>query len=68
MQKLTKVLYSGLHAEMARHGHTQISLCEVLNLSQSAINQRFVGNRAWKQKEINTLCDYYKKSYEELFR
>ena len=62
------VKFAGLRAEMARHGHNQQTLAELLDMPQSGISNRLQGNVEWKVSEIEAICGYYGKPYEELFK
>ena len=63
----TKVKYSGLLSEMAKYGHTQRTIGNLLNLSEAAISRRFSGEIKWTIPEVEIICKYYKKDYKELF-
>ena len=63
-----QVVYPGLAVEMARHGETQETLAEMLDLSVSAFNRRMNGKVEWTIHEIDKVCRHYGKSYEEIFK
>lgn len=65
---MKKVLFPGLHGEMAKRGETQIELAKVLNLSEQTISRKFTGKNEWTFNEIEKLCEYYDKNYYELFK
>lgn len=62
-----KNLYPDLRAEMARRGETHKDLAKLLFLDTSAISRRLSGEIEWSIGEIETICNYYKKNYYELF-
>ena len=62
------VKYPGLVAEMARRGEHQKTIAKLLGITLSAISRRFSGEVEWSISEIEKICDYYKKSYDELFK
>lgn len=66
--KTTKPKYPGLIAEMGRHGQTQETLGKVMGLSRTQIGFKLRGQYEWKISEIEFLCKYYKKNYNELFK
>lgn len=61
------VKYPGLASIMASHGDTQTSLAGTLGISVSAVNRRMSGEVEWSLGEIKAICEYYEKSYYELF-
>lgn len=61
-------MFSGLRAAMSYYGHTQTDLARYMGHSATYVNQRLHGKVDWSTKDINFLCDLYKKSYEDLFR
>ena len=65
---MKKILYPGLVAEMARHGDTYKNMEELLGKSNASISKRFTGKKEWKISEINKICEYYNKTFEELFK
>lgn len=60
-------LYPNLLAEIARNGDTYSSLAELLKSSVSGVARRLNGTVEWSKSEIDTLCDYYKTTYDYLF-
>lgn len=62
------IRYKGLRAEMARHKHTQNTLSGLLGVPQSGISKRLQGFVVWRKNEIDKICQFYGKSYEELFK
>ena len=67
MIKQKAVMYPNLVAEMAKRGDTYGTLAELLKTSISAVGRRINGTVDWTKLEIDTLCDHYKKSYDDLF-
>lgn len=67
-EKLQKVPYSGLLSTMAMYGHNQADLARLLGVKPSAISNLLHNHRKWNIEYINTICDYYQKPYEELFK
>ena len=65
---MKKIKYPELVAEMARHGHTQATLGEVLGLTYASISRRLAGHQEWSISEIDKICEFYKKDYYELFK
>lgn len=59
--------YRNLRVAMCKYGDTQYTLAEVLNISQSAVNNRLTGRTSWTIREVNILCQRYKKPFEVLF-
>ena len=60
--------FSGLRAQMAKYGHNQSDLAKVFNKSIGYINSRLNGRVDWSLTDINTLCELYNVSFEELFK
>lgn len=65
---MKKIKYPELVGEMAKHGDTQESIGKLLGLAYSSVCRRLTGKTEWSISEIDKLCDYYNKSYEELFK
>lgn len=63
-----KVLFANLRAEMCKYGHTQKTIQNLLGISHVSLNNKLFGRVEFTKKEIDILCDFYKKSYEELFK
>lgn len=62
------IKYPNLLAEMAKNKDTQKTLAQIINLSQGSISRKLAGEVEWKLEEVNLICEYYKKTYEELFK
>lgn len=65
---MKKIQFPELVGEMARRGDTQKTLGKLLGLTNSAISKRLSGKTEWTISEVDTICDYYKKNYYELFK
>lgn len=61
------ILYPNLLAEIARCGKTYSEIAGLLELSPSSFGRRLSGQVEWSKSEIDTLCDYFKKTYDYLF-
>ena len=62
----TKVLYPKIKAKMAYHGETRKDIAKLLELSLSAVNNRFDGKVDWLFREITTLKKHWNCDYEDL--
>lgn len=62
-----QLLFPNLRAEMARKGNTIEDIGKVVGISYSTIKARFAGRSDWTLGEVETLCDYFKKDFYELF-
>lgn len=62
------IKYPNLVAEMAKHGHSQKTISKVIGINNTNVSKRFLGKRDWKISEIEKICEFYGKSYEELFK
>ena len=60
--------YLNLKVEMVRAGVKRKELAKMLGITNWCLNSKLNGLYDWKTKEINFICDYFKKTYEELFR
>ena len=65
---MKKVLYPSLVSEMAIRGDTQKTIASIIGVNNSNVSKRFSGKKEWTITEIDKICDYYGKSYEELFK
>ncbi len=65
---MRKTKYPELRAEMVRHGDTQTTLANLINITVTSICRRFSGMIDWKISEIEKICEHYGKSYDELFK
>ncbi|MED4061674.1 helix-turn-helix transcriptional regulator [Priestia megaterium] len=61
------VKFSGLRAEMAKRGHTRKTIGELIEVSEPSLSRRFSGEIDWTKSEIDKICEFYNKTYEELF-
>lgn len=59
--------YSKLVKEMKRNKESQRSLSKILGISENSVRNKLSGRNEWTIGEIETLCDYFKKDYYELF-
>ena len=62
------IKYPGLVAEMAKHGDTQRTIAKLLGITSPNISTRFSGKVEWSISEIDKICEYYGKDYNELFK
>ena len=65
---MKKPKYPEIRVEMARHGDTQSTLAKLLDITVTSISRRLSGEIDWRISEVETLCKYYNKSYDELFK
>jgi len=65
---MKKVLYPDLVAEMAKRGETQKTIAKLIGIANTNVSKRFSGKKDWSISEIEKICDYYGKSYDELFK
>lgn len=63
-----EVKYPNLVAEMARNGDTQKTLAELLGTTIATISRKLAGKIDWSIWEVETICEYYKKDYYQLFK
>lgn len=63
---MEELKFAGLRSEMAKYGHTNKFLAELLDLSESAISRRFSGEIEWTLLEVAKICEFYKKDWCEL--
>ena len=60
--------YPNLVAEMARRGETQRTISKLLNLTNNSVHRKMTGKSEWTISEIEKLCEYFNKDYDELFK
>jgi len=65
---MKKRLFPGLVGEMAKNGDTQETLGKVIGLCRASILNKLSGRNEWTYSEIEAICNYYKKDYNELFK
>ena len=65
---MKKILYPELVGEMAKRGESQNTLAELLGTTYWAIHRRMLGVTEWTMSEIDKVCEYYGKSYDDLFK
>jgi transcriptional regulator with XRE-family HTH domain len=66
MKHASQVVAENVRAEMARQGHTQMELAEVLSLPQSSISVRLAGRRAFSVDELQLVADFLAVSVPSL--
>ena len=66
--KRTTPKYPVLVAEMKKHKETQQALGNLLGINRMTVGFKLIGKYDWTISEIETLCNYYKKNYYELFK
>ena len=65
--KFQEVDCAGLKAIMARYGHTQATLAELLGVSKSFVCNRFNHNVDWTLPEMRKVSEIYEMPMDELF-
>ena len=65
---MEKAKYPNIRKEMADRGETLKDLESILNLDKSNIGLRIRGKKEWTITEIEKLCNYFNKNYNELFK
>lgn len=66
MEKKKKFL--NLRAEIVRNGETQKEVAKLLGISAPTFSMKLAGEIDWKYKEIEFLCEHYRKGYNILFK
>ena len=64
---MIKYKYSKLVCEMESSKTTQKHLGEILGITDVSVRFKLSGKQEWTIGEIETLCEYFKKDYYELF-
>lgn len=64
---MIKYKYSKLTLEMKNNKATQKHLSEILGITDVSFRKKLAGKTDWTIGEIETLCDYFKRDYYELF-
>lgn len=59
--------YSNLVKEMKKKKESQRSISRILGITENSVRNKLSGRNDWTIGEIETLCDYFKKDYYELF-
>ena len=67
MAKPLIIIYPYLKAEMAFYGHRAEDLGQVLGLKAEAVRKRLRGEVNFTLPEIDKICKFYGKTFEELF-
>lgn len=65
---MEKAMYPNIRKELAERKMTLKNLENILNLDRSNIGLRIRGKKEWKITEIEALCNYFDKDYNELFK
>ncbi len=65
---MKKIVYPGLVAEIAKQGHSQRTIAKLINRSEPSVSTRFLGKKDWTISEIEKICNFYGKDYNELFK
>ena len=65
---MRKLIYPEIIGEMAKRGDTEKTLGDLLGISYGSVSRRLCGRTKWTIDEINKICEYYQRSYDELFR
>jgi len=65
---MKEVKYPNLKAEMARRGENQRTIGKLLDLNNTTICRKLLGQIAWSVNEIDILCEHFGKNYYELFK
>lgn len=59
--------YSNLIKEMKDKKESQRSISKIIGVNENSVRNKLAGRTEWTIGEIETLCDYFKKDYYELF-
>ena len=59
--------FAGLRAQMAIYGHSHEDLAKLLDKNPQYVGRRLRGQIEWSISDIRSICNIYKKSFEELF-
>lgn len=62
------IKYPELLGEMAKHGDTQKSLANLIDITYASVCRRLSGKSDWTKSEIDKICEHYGKNYYELFK
>lgn len=62
------VKYPALEEEMRKHGDSQKDLAALLGVSIATISRKLSGKCRWNIGDVETICEYYKKDYYQLFK
>lgn len=65
---MKKIKYPELVAEMAKNGHTQSTIGNLLGITYASVSRRISGDIEWSISEIDKLCNFYNKDYYQLFK
>lgn len=62
------VKYPALEKEMEKRGEKRKDLAKVLGVSIATASRKLSGKSRWNIGNVETICEYYKKDYYELFK
>lgn len=65
---MEKPKYPNLAAEIVKNGDTNKSIANLIGINYNALWRRLTGRTDWSITEIEKICNYYKKTFEELFK
>ena len=68
MRYRRKTKYPVLLYEMSKEGLSQNDIGKLLGIHQTTVGTKMCGNRSWTIDEINKLCEYFNKNFNELFK
>jgi antitoxin component HigA of HigAB toxin-antitoxin module len=66
--QLAEKEFKGLRSTMAKYGHTQIELAELLGVSQTYICNRFHKRSRWTLDDMKKISEFYGITMDELFK
>ena len=59
--------FSGLRQQMAKYGHTQTKLAELMGVQVPYVNRRFKGRAKWNVSDMKKCSEIYGVPMDELF-
>lgn len=62
------VKYPALEKEMEKRGEKRKDLAKVLGVSIATASRKLSGKSRLNIGDVETICEYYKKDYYELFK
>lgn len=65
---MAKYKYMNLISVMIEKEITQKELSKILGISYTSVRNKLADRNEWTISEIETLCNYFKKNYYELFK
>lgn len=60
-------LYFNILKAMQKKGERKYDLCNLLGITYFTLERKLEGISQWTIGDIETLCNHYNQSYEELF-